>query len=1032
MKSKIITLLICLITFPAQAVTNQQLELAKSHVKQMKQYDKEEQFEKAIYYAEKALEIRINVLGVKHRDTLLLANDLALIYNKSNQFAEALDLFKDIYRIHREEYGKEHLDTITFMSNLARMYQNLGQLKKALPLLQEVYNLRENFLGEQHEDTLLSMKHLGNIYVDLGELKKALHWLEKAEVLSRYLGNKHKRRLTITNDLAEIYSALGMYNQALFLLENNYNTSKQIEANYKYKITNINNLAFTYKKLGQTKKALALSQEGYYLAKNKFGEKYSLTLTLMDNLSNIYKYLGRLSEALTLSEKCYRLTVDLLGEKHRYTIIRRNNLSLIYLNLKRFAESLYLIETNYKISKKEFGEKHPLTLTIQVNLSTYYNELGYFSKSLVLDNKIYMIKLELFGEQHPDTLLSLNNLALTYLKLGQLSKALPLFEKGYRISKKVLDKEHHLNLTLINNLASTYDKLGRFNEALSLYKECYRISKTVLGDNHSNTLLYLNNLAKLYQKQGNIKEAIKHFEKLIIRIEDLRTQNLSAKNRQIIFKQWIYAYFNLSKVYINTDVFDSFRIAEMAKSRTLLESLAAKQANQKLTATEKQQLENYNQRLADLNKFLAQAVKDNKISLKRFLEKQKQELLKQSEELNKKLNANNPPISIIDAREGVQYIPDNAVFISYFIINHNEVLAFALDSKRIFVNYLGLIPNLKENIETYRRQLQIFQRQTKKSKRILRPNRRSLKFLSRKLSQQLLEPLKEYLQDKQHWIISPSASLSFIPFETLHFNGKQVIANHDVSYVQSLSVLKMLHQRQQQYKNIKHRGTLLAMGAPLYQSVAINTNNERLRDSLKQRGIDKWQNLPGSLQEINNLEQLFKYDSVRIYKQNAATEATLQKLNKQGILAQYRYLVFSSHGYLNSQIPELSAIVLGQVNNPAGIDGYVTASEWAAYNLKSDLMVLSACQTGEGKFISGEGVMGLPYALYVAGNKNTLFTLWSISDQVTAEFITSFFSKLKAGIEQIKALAATKREFIKKGGIYSNPKYWAAFVLYGI
>jgi len=109
-----------------------------------------------------------------------------------------------------------------------------------------------------------------------------------------------------------------------------------------------------------------------------------------------------------------------------------------------------------------------------------------------------------------------------------------------------------------------------------------------------------------------------------------------------------------------------------------------------------------------------------------------------------------------------------------------------------------------------------------------------------------------------------------------------------------------------------------------------------------------------------------------------------------------------------------------------------TAGEWTGYNLKSDLMVLSACETGLGEVIGGEGVMGLPYAFYVAGNKNTVLTLWSISDKVTAEFMTSFFRKLKAGRGQIEALTATKREFIKKGGKYANPKYWAAFVLYGV
>ncbi len=132
-------------------------------------------------------------------------------------------------------------------------------------------------------------------------------------------------------------------------------------------------------------------------------------------------------------------------------------------------------------------------------------------------------------------------------------------------------------------------------------------------------------------------------------------------------------------------------------------------------------------------------------------------------------------------------------------------------------------------------------------------------------------------------------------------------------------------------------------------------------------------------------------------------------------------------------MPALSSIVLGQVNNPKGIDGYVTAGEWPAYDLKSDLMVLSACQTGLGEVISGEGVMGLPYAFFVAGNKNTILTLWSISDEVTVKFITSFFKKLKEGnMGQIEALTATKREFIEKGGKYANPAYWAAFVLYGV
>ena len=94
-------------------------------------------------------------------------------------------------------------------------------------------------------------------------------------------------------------------------------------------------------------------------------------------------------------------------------------------------------------------------------------------------------------------------------------------------------------------------------------------------------------------------------------------------------------------------------------------------------------------------------------------------------------------------------------------------------------------------------------------------------------------------------------------------------------------------------------------------------------------------------------------------------------------------------------------------------------------------MVMSACQTGLGETVSGEGIMGLPYALYIAGNKNTLMTLFQVDDAITAEFMRRFFTKLNHGTSHIQALLETKREF-RQEPKYQNPRYWAAFVLYGV
>jgi CHAT domain-containing protein len=161
----------------------------------------------------------------------------------------------------------------------------------------------------------------------------------------------------------------------------------------------------------------------------------------------------------------------------------------------------------------------------------------------------------------------------------------------------------------------------------------------------------------------------------------------------------------------------------------------------------------------------------------------------------------------------------------------------------------------------------------------------------------------------------------------------------------------------------------------------------------------------------------------------AAPYESPNKTNKN--CNRYKYLVFSAHGHFDINAPALSSIVLDQLNKTKEADGYITASEWVGYDLKSDLMFLSACQTGRGKIVRGEGIMGLPYAFYVAGNKNTIMTLWNVNDKSTAEFTSKFFARLKDGMTQLKALTATKREFFNSKK-YKRALYWAPFVLYGI
>jgi CHAT domain-containing protein len=902
--------------------------------------------------------------------------------------SEALSLLEKTYLLSKEVLGEKHLDTLTILNNLALIYQELGRLSEALPLFEKAYRLHKEVLGEKHPNTLISLTNLAGIYKELGRLSEALPLFEKGYRLSKeVLGEKHPETLISLSNLARIYhdpSSVGTG-------------------------------------LGRLSEALPLFEKGYSLTKEKLGEKHHDTLITMNNLAQIYHDpssvgtgLGRLSEALPLFEKAYRLHKEVLGEKHPNTLISQNNLASIYLELGRLSEALPLFEKGYRLNK------------------------------------------EVLGEKHPETLISLNNLASIYDRLGRLSEALPLYEKCYRLSEEVLGEKHPFTLASLNNLAATYYKgLGRLSEALPLLEKGYRFRKEVLGEKHPDTFISLSHLAHAYAKQGNTNQAIQNLETFVAGVESLRSSDLSAENRRSWFKQWVKGYFLLSELYVEQSrQRDAFRLAEMSKARTLLESMAAKIAAQQsgLTTADQKQLQGYETRIASLNHRIAKALEENRIDERVSLESEKNQVLSQRTQFERKLKAKYPKYAklseaqILAANEGARLLPAEAVFISYLTFE-NRVLAFTLQANgQLTAHNLGEIPSLEKDLETYRRQMARGRIRGK----VFYVKKKDTQKLSSTLGKRLLEPLKDIIKDKRQWIISPSGPLAFIPFETLRFEGEKqpVIVQHQISYVQSLSVLALLQERDKAYKNLKKRGSLFAMGAPIYQSVDATKQPTEIDLKMAERMVrgggdyvrafrqldQKWDNLPGTEKELEQLGNLFflKKHRSRIFKQADATEANLQRFNRSGLLAKYRYLVFSVHGYLSPQVPELSALVLGQVNNPEGIDGYITAGEWAGYNLKSDLMVLSACETGLGDAVSGEGVMGLAYALYVAGNKNTILTLWSISDEVTVEFIKRFFVKLKAGVGQVEALTATKREFLKKGGDYSKPQYWAAFVLYGI
>ncbi len=186
--------------------------------------------------------------------------------------------------------------------------------------------------------------------------------------------------------------------------------------------------------------------------------------------------------------------------------------------------------------------------------------------------------------------------------------------------------------------------------------------------------------------------------------------------------------------------------------------------------------------------------------------------------------------------------------------------------------------------------------------------------------------------------------------------------------------------------------------------------------------------LPETESEIKAIAQIFGTapQPPHVLLHAVANETQL----RHAPLAQYRYLHFATHADLPGKLQGVNEpfLLLGQVENTTQDDGLLTLSEVLDMPLDADMVVLSACVTGRGEAIAGEGVANFARALHQAGARNVVVSLWEVASEATEEFMTYFYRALQAGKSKAQALALARQEIRAR---YPHPFFWAAFVLHG-
>ncbi|MBL1199430.1 MAG: CHAT domain-containing protein [Nostoc sp. GBBB01] len=867
-------------------------------------------------------------------------------------------------------------------------------------------------------------------------LLKAIAKFEQALPLYQKIGDRSSEAFTVAH-LGKIYSDLGQQQKALFYLNQALLLRRQIEDKMGETIT-LNNIGSVYSDIGELQKALDFFHQALLIKreiKDKTGEA-----RIINNIGNVYINSGEEQKALDYFQQSLiirREVGDKIGEAR--TI---NNIGLIYLNLGQQQKAIDYFNQSLALNQ-EMGDKLAASTALN-NIATVYSDLQQEQKALEFLQKSLVIAKSL-GNKSGEAR-TLNNIGNIYSKIGEKQKALDYFNQSLPLFQSV---ENKLGLAAnLNNIGLIYSDIGEQPKALNYYQQALSLYQKV--GNRGGEALAIYNMASAERKQGNLNNALNQIKIVINIVEDLRTKINSQELRASYFatvQNYYQFYIDLlmqmhkqqpSKGY---DAL-ALQTSERARARSLLELLTEAKADIRQGVEPKllSQERDLQKQIDVLEKRRIQLLGGNYTKAQvQTLEKENEAVLEQYQQVQIKIRATSPryaaltqpqPLSLAQIQQ--QVLDENTLLLEYSLGEQRSYL-WAVTNKSITSYELPKRAEIEAIVQKFRQE-------------ITTPYLKHSPSLDT-LSQIILAPVAPQLENKRLVVVSDGA-LQYVPFAALTKPNSQknskyepLLINHEIITLPSASTVAILRNEHKQRKPVAK--TLIVLADPIF-----SLDDERLQSKI--------QTSPPAITEPNlntlalnraakdsevNFERLkfTRHEAEQILalvpanKAKSAFDFTASRntaISKD--LSQYNIIHFATHGILNSKHPELSGIVLSLFDDKGmPQNGFLRLHDVFNLNLKAELVVLSACKTGLGEEVRGEGLVGLTRGFMYAGSPRVVVSLWSVDDQATSELMKAFYQKmLQQGLKPAAALRTAQLE-IWRTKRYAAPYYWAAFTLQG-
>ena len=838
----------------------------------------------------------------------------------------------------------------------------------------------------------------------------------------------------------------------------------------------VNSLGVNYYNRGEYPQALEWFELQLTLEAAKRDK--AITARTLNSIGMIKRAYGDMAGALDYVQRSERLA-DEAGDK-RVLTHSLNNMGILHRDQGDYARALEYFEKSLKISEG-LGEKSLISLTVN-NIGTVHGTQGNQQQALEYFQRA--LKLAQAADDRSLIAFAVNNIGLTYYRHREYPRALEYYQQSLALREQLNDKRGAA-LTL-NNIGLLHREQGDHKRALEYYQQSLAIREKL--EDQAGMVSVLNHIAYLHYLQGDHQQALQISKRTIDISTHLGTPELLWRSyelagrahtslkqfdeaekvltssintieqmryrvgggelaRQRFFEDKVLPYMAMVELAFSRNrPIDALTYSDLAKARTLLDVLRNGRIpiNKAMSPEEQEKERIANAELTKLNAQLYDERQRPKPNLARIaeLEPRREKARMDYETFLTSLYVKYPELKVqrgevtpITAAEASALIPDPSTAIVEFVVADEKSYLIVLTRERrstasplkITLYPIQITANqLSERVGQFRRMLA----------------ERDLNYqeAAGQLYALLLKPAEAQLRGRKTLCIVPDRALWELPFQALQPKaGTHLIEDVTLFYAPSLSVLREVTKRRtappraslsDDIKVADWRGPsrppkmLLAFGNP-------QLSGER-GGRLRGPETEAFGPLPEAEEEVKTLAQLYGVDHSRVFIGPEAREGVVKTE-----AAKFEVLHFATHGLLDNRNPMFSFLTLAQTADEPNEDGLLEAREILNMDLNAKLAVLSACQTARGRVGAGEGVIGMSWALFVAGVPTTVASQWKVDSASTTMLMIDFHRRLTTRQAAGRSKEA-KAESLRKAALgvlkterYRHPFYWAGFVMIG-